>query len=94
MAKTTSVDVSEDVARCAQALVAAGRVASIDEVIQVGVAVVEKRGREWLEYARAQAVAGFAELDHGEGGVRGTPDEVMTHVRAEVAARLANQAPK
>jgi Arc/MetJ-type ribon-helix-helix transcriptional regulator len=87
----------EPVARFAQAEVAAGHYANVEDVLAAGVEALRERAlseQEWIDYARKEAEEGFGELDRGEGLVRGTPAEVMAHVRAEVVARLAGRAPK
>jgi len=78
-----------DVAQYAEAEVAAGRYASVEDVVRAGVRALRERAeaeREWLDYAREQAANGFAELDRGEG-VAGTPDELMARIDAQVARR-------
>lgn len=81
----------ESVARYAQGQVAAGRFASLEEVIAAGVEALQERdeaGQEWLAYAQREAESGFAALDRGEG-IRGTVDEHMARIDAagRVAAR-------
>lgn len=78
-----------DVAQFAEAEVAAGRYASVDDVVRAGVHALRERAEaehEWLKYAREQAANGFAELDRGEGAF-GTPDELMARIDAQVARR-------
>jgi antitoxin ParD1/3/4 len=89
-------DLPEDVARYAQAQVAAGRFASIEAVLAAGVQALEQREqneREWLEYARQEAVEGFSELDQGFA-VQGTVDEHMTRIERAARARIAERTAK
>jgi hypothetical protein len=65
--------------RSAEALVAAGRAGSIEEVVRAGIAVLDQRDPEWLAYARKEAADGFAELDRGEG-ILATVDEHMAAI--------------
>jgi Arc/MetJ-type ribon-helix-helix transcriptional regulator len=86
----------EDVARYAQGQVAAGRFASIEDVLSAGVEALQERDRadqEWLASARTEAESGFAELDRNEG-IRGTVDEHMARIDAAVRARVAERARK
>ena len=87
-------DLPEDVARYAQAQVAAGRFASIEDVLSAGIEALQAReqaDQEWLAYARNEAEDGFAALDLGEG-IRGTVDEHMARIDAAVRARTAARA--
>lgn len=89
-------DLPENVARYAQAQVAAGRFASIEDVLSAGVEALQERDRsdqEWLAYARKEAEDGFAELDRGEG-IRGTVAEHMARLDAAVRARSAQRTGK
>ena len=89
-------DLPENVARYAQAQVAAGRFASIEDVLLAGVEALQERDRadqEWLAYARREAEEGFAELDRGEG-IRGTAAEHMARIDAAVRARVAQRTGK
>jgi Arc/MetJ-type ribon-helix-helix transcriptional regulator len=82
-------DLPEDVARYAQAQVAAGRVASIEDVLSAGVEALEERDRadqEWRSGVRKEAEDGFAELDRGEGTL-GTAAEHMARIDTAVRAR-------
>lgn len=84
-------DLPEDVARYAQAQVAAGRFASIEDVLSAGIEALQARDQadqEWVAYARTEAEAGFAALDRGEG-IRGTAAEHMARIDAAVRARSA-----
>jgi Arc/MetJ-type ribon-helix-helix transcriptional regulator len=86
----------ENVARYAQGQVAAGRFASLEDVLSAGVEALQQRDeadQEWLAYARSEAESDFAALDRDEG-IRGTADEHMTRIDAGVRARLAARAGK
>jgi Arc/MetJ-type ribon-helix-helix transcriptional regulator len=90
-------DLPEDIARLAQVQVAAGRFATVEDVVRAGVEALQQRQQDeqdWLAYARDETAEGFAELDRGEGVIAGTPDEIMAQIRADVAARRAGPAPK
>jgi antitoxin ParD1/3/4 len=87
-------DLPENVARYAQAQVAAGRFASVEEVLLAGIEALQERehaDQEWLVYARKEAEEGFAEIDRGEGR-RGTAAEHMA--RIDAAVRLHQRAGK
>lgn len=76
----------ENLARFAEAQVAAGRYASVDEVIRAGVRALQAREeaeQEWLDYARRETADAFAELDRGEA-IAGTADELMARIDAPV----------
>lgn len=80
-------DLPEDVARYAQAQVAAGRFASIEDVLSAGIEALQDRDQQdqdWLAYARKEAEDGFAELDRGEG-IIGTAAEHMARIDAVLA---------
>jgi hypothetical protein len=69
---------------------AAGRFATIEDVLSAGVEALQERDQadqEWLAYARQEAESGFAAFDRGEG-IRGTVDEHMARIDAAVRARL------
>jgi Arc/MetJ-type ribon-helix-helix transcriptional regulator len=86
----------ENVARYAQGQVAAGRFASIEDVLSAGVEALQERDQadqEWLAGARKEAENGFAALD-GDEGIRGTVDEHMARIDAAVRARAAARAGK
>ena len=89
-------DLPEDVARYAQAQVAAGRFTSIEDVLSAGVEALQERDQadqEWLAYTRKEAEDGFAELDRGEG-IRGTAAEHMARVDAAVHTKISQSAGK
>src|SRR5262249_53942932 len=68
------------------AQIAAGRFASIEDMISAGAAALEERDearQEWLAYAQKEAGDGFAALDRGEGIV-GTPDALMDEIEREL----------
>ena len=89
-------DLPEKVARYAQAQVAAGRFATIEEVLSASVDALPERDEadeEWLSFARNEAVEGFAELDLGER-VHGTAAEHVARIDAAVRSRAAERAGK
>jgi putative addiction module CopG family antidote len=80
----TSADLPPDLARFAEAQVAAGRFASIDDVVRAGVdALRERTGSEQLADLRRDAAEAFAAFDRGEG-VEMTPDELMDGIDREL----------
>jgi Arc/MetJ-type ribon-helix-helix transcriptional regulator len=87
MRHITAADLPENIARLAEAQVAAGRFQSVEDVVCAGVEAIAERvdaEKEWLAYARKEAEDAFAELDRGES-IRGTPMELMALIDAEVA---------
>jgi Arc/MetJ-type ribon-helix-helix transcriptional regulator len=89
-------DLPEKVARYAQAQVAAGRFASIEDVLSASVEVMQEcdeADEEWLALARKEAEDGFAELDRGEG-ISATTAEHLSGIDAAVRARAAERAGK
>lgn len=79
-------DLPESVARFAQAEVAAGHYASIEEVLAAGVEALRERAdaeQEWLDYARDLWKERVAAADRGEFS-DGTAAEMMARVRARV----------
>jgi Arc/MetJ-type ribon-helix-helix transcriptional regulator len=82
-------DLPEDVALYAQAQVAAGRFASIEDVLSAGIEALQERDRadhEWLAHAQQEAEDGFAALDRGEG-IPGTAAEHMARIEAALRDR-------
>jgi Arc/MetJ-type ribon-helix-helix transcriptional regulator len=82
-------DLPESVARFAQAEVAAGRYASIEEVLTAGVEALRERAdaeEEWLDYARDLWKERAAAADRGEFA-EGTAAEMVARVRARVERR-------
>jgi putative addiction module CopG family antidote len=76
----------ENLARFAEAQVAAGRFASVDDVIRAGVdALRERAAGEWLATLRRDAAEGFEAFDRGEG-IEATPDELMDGIDHELDA--------
>ena len=79
----TPTSIPNDIAVRAAAQVAAGRFGSIGDVLRGGLDVLDiqkEADDEWLDYARREAAAGFAELDRGEG-ISGTAEEHMARIR-------------
>jgi Arc/MetJ-type ribon-helix-helix transcriptional regulator len=77
-------DLPEAVARFAQAEVAAGHYASIEEVLTAGVEALRERAeaeQEWLDYARDLWKDRTAAADRGEFS-GGTSTEMMARIRA------------
>lgn len=78
----------DDIAQAAQAQVAAGRFASIEDVIRAGVSAladVADAHAEWLTHARALWRAGVAASTRGEA-IEATPAEHMQRIRARIEA--------
>jgi hypothetical protein len=82
----TSADLPDDLARFAEARIAAGLAASIEDALRAGAAATatleaqqQRRESDWLAYARKEAAEGFAALDRGEG-ILATVDENMAAV--------------
>jgi Arc/MetJ-type ribon-helix-helix transcriptional regulator len=79
-------DLPEAVARFARAQVAAGKYASIEDVLAAGVEALRRQAEaeeEWLDYARALWRDRIAAADRGEFS-EGTPAEIMARVRARI----------
>jgi Arc/MetJ-type ribon-helix-helix transcriptional regulator len=79
-------DLPESVARFAQAEVAAGHYANVEEVLAAGVEALRERAdaeQEWLDYARDLWKERVAAADRGEVS-DGTAAEMMARVRARV----------
>lgn len=96
MSRLDPADLPEHVATYAQAQVASGRFASIEDVLAAGVEALQERDaadQEWLAYARQAAEDGFAGLDRGEG-IRGTAAEHMARIDDAVRARVAERSRK
>lgn len=80
----TSADLPEDLARFAEAQVAAGRFASIDDVVRAGVdALRERTENERLKGLQRDAAEAFAAFDRGEG-FEATAEELMDGVDQEL----------
>jgi Arc/MetJ-type ribon-helix-helix transcriptional regulator len=92
-------DLPDRVRLYAQAEVATGRYASVEDVLAAGIdALQELRARaeaegDWLAYARRETADGFAELDRGEG-IACTAGEHMVRIDAAVRARIAERPAK
>jgi Arc/MetJ-type ribon-helix-helix transcriptional regulator len=80
-------DLPPDIARAAQAQVATGKFASIEDVLRAGIeAVAQEPGvlpTDWNEFLRHRFEAGRAALARGEA-VATTPDELMDSINAEL----------
>jgi Arc/MetJ-type ribon-helix-helix transcriptional regulator len=79
-------DLPEPVARFAQAEVAAGHYASVEDVLTAGVAALKDRAeaeQEWLTFARDLWNERSAAADRGEFA-EGTHAEIMARILARV----------
>jgi Arc/MetJ-type ribon-helix-helix transcriptional regulator len=76
-------DLPEDIARIAEAQVAAGNFATIEDVVRASVQALEAREQEWLEYTRDLWNERAAAAARGEFS-EGTPTEMMARIRARV----------
>jgi Arc/MetJ-type ribon-helix-helix transcriptional regulator len=79
-------DLPEPVARFAQAEVAAGHYATVEDVLAAGVAALQEQAEaegEWLDYVRELWKERAAAADRGEFS-DGTTADMMARVRARV----------
>lgn len=84
MARTlVAADLPEDIARIAEAQVAAGNFASVEEVLRACVQALEARDEDWLDYARNLWHERNAAAERGEFS-EGTTREMLDRVRARV----------
>jgi Arc/MetJ-type ribon-helix-helix transcriptional regulator len=82
-------DLPDDIARAAQAAVAAGRFSSVEEVLRAGVeAVADEQPvpSDWTDYLRHRFEQGRAAFARGEVTPT-TPDELMDGIEAELGLR-------
>jgi Arc/MetJ-type ribon-helix-helix transcriptional regulator len=88
MAKPLTLnDLPADLARFAEAEMAAGRFPSVEDVLRAGVDALRERAKgEWLASVRRDAAEGFASFDRGEG-VQATADELMEGIDHELGLR-------
>ncbi len=88
MAKPLTLnDLPADLARFAEAEMAAGRFPSVEDVLRAGVDALRERAKsEWLASLRRDAAEGFASFDRGEG-VHATADELMDGIDRELGLR-------
>lgn len=83
----TSADLPEDLARFAEAQVAAGRFASVEDVVRAGVDALRERSEsERLNGLRREAADGFAAFDRGEG-FDASADQLMDGIDRELGLR-------
>jgi Arc/MetJ-type ribon-helix-helix transcriptional regulator len=85
-----ATDLPEDIARRAEARVAAGRNASIEEVIRAGVEALDERDQaesEWLECARETWHERVAASERGEF-TEAAPADILAAIRARVERSL------
>ena len=78
-----AADLPADIARIAQAQVAAGNFETVEDVVRASVQALEVREGEWLEYARGLWRERQAAAKRGEFS-EGTASEIMARVRARV----------
>jgi putative addiction module CopG family antidote len=76
-------DLPEDIARIAEAQVAAGNFESVEEVVRASVQALEHREQEWLEYARELWRERKAAAERGEFS-EDAPSEMMARIRERV----------
>jgi len=83
----TSSDLPPHLARFAEAEIAAGYFASVEDVVEAGLEALKQRTEsEHLEELRRDASDAFAAFDRGEG-ITATPDELMDRVERDVGLR-------
>ena len=73
----------EDIARIAQAQVAAGNFDTVEDVVRASVEALESREGEWLEYARDLFSERKAAAERGEFSEE-SPAQIMARIRARV----------
>jgi Arc/MetJ-type ribon-helix-helix transcriptional regulator len=78
-----AADLPEDIARIAEAQVAAGNFETVEEVVRASVEALEARDQEWLEYVRDLWSERTAAAARGEFS-DGTPAEMMARIRARI----------
>ncbi|MEY4581335.1 MAG: hypothetical protein RL701_6038 [Pseudomonadota bacterium] len=82
-------DLPPDIARAAQAQVAAGKFASIEDVLRAGVEAVAQEPEpgvlptDWNEFLKHRFEAGRAAFARGEAATT-TPDALMDSINAEL----------
>lgn len=80
----TAADLPPDLARFAEAQVASGRFASVEDVVEAGLeALRERTGSEQLAGLRRDAAEAFAAFDRGEG-IETMPDDLMDGIDREL----------
>ena len=83
----TSADLPPHLARFAEAQVAAGRFATVEDVVEAGLEVLRERAEsEQLEGLRRDAAEAFAAFERDEG-IAATPDELMDGIERELGLR-------
>ena len=83
----TSADLPPHLARFAEAQVAAGRFATVEDVVEAGLEALRQRAEgEQFADLRRDAEEGFAAFDRGEG-IESTPDELMDRINRELGLR-------
>jgi Arc/MetJ-type ribon-helix-helix transcriptional regulator len=82
----TPADLPEDAARYAEAQIAAGRFASVEDMISAGAVALAERDeaeQDWLDHARARFHEGLEAEARGEA-LEATPRELMARIRTRV----------
>jgi Arc/MetJ-type ribon-helix-helix transcriptional regulator len=80
----TAADMPPHLARFAEAQVAAGRFATVEDVVEAGFEALRERAEsEQLAGLRRDAADAFAAFDRGEG-IETTPDELMDGIDREL----------
>ena len=77
------VHLPEEVARFAEAEVAAGNFASVEDVLEAGIEVLQQREQDWHDYAQDLWAERSAAADRGEFA-EGSAAEVLQRVRSRV----------
>jgi putative addiction module CopG family antidote len=80
----TPADLPPHLARFAEAQVAAGRFASVEDVVEAGLEALKERVEG--EQLRRDATEAFAAFDRGEG-ITTTPDELMDGIERDLGLR-------
>ena len=85
-----AADLPEDIARVAQAQVAAGRFSTVEDVVRAGVEAVAEEmpgmPRDWTDFLRYRFEAGRAAFARGEA-VPMTPDALMDSIEGDLGLR-------
>jgi len=80
---TRNVNLTDALDQFVASTIKAGRYENASEVVRAGLRALQDREQDYIASMRAEAAAGFAELDRGEG-IRGTPDEIMDLIDEEL----------
>jgi len=83
----TSSDLPPHLAQFAEAQIAAGRFASVEDVVEAGLEALKQRAEsEHTEELRRDAAEAFAAFDRGEGFTT-TPDELMDGIERDLGLK-------